>query len=60
MQTSWIILRRDEYQNIDEVKFVEEKVTFKETLLSSKKEKVFNEWFEKLKTEANFVSYISE
>ncbi|MFC1623746.1 SurA N-terminal domain-containing protein [Candidatus Omnitrophota bacterium] len=60
MQENWAILKPDGYEEIDEVKFIEEKESFKEELLSNKKNTAFDEWFEDLKKEANFVSYTSE
>ena len=57
MHENWAILKPDEYQAIDEGKFMEEKEDFKKTLLSKKKELAFNEWFEDMKRQANFVSY---
>jgi parvulin-like peptidyl-prolyl isomerase len=60
MMEGWVILKLDEYQGIDETKFNEEKETFKEGLLSRKKEANFDKWFEDLKKEANFVSYTGE
>ena len=60
MLESWVIARLDEYEDIDEVKFIEEKKGFREELLSRKKEAAFDKWFEGLKKEANFVSHTSE
>lgn len=60
MHENWVILKPDEYQAIDEAKFMEEKEDFKRSLLSAKKESAFNEWFEDMKREANFVSYTLE
>ncbi|MFC1666884.1 SurA N-terminal domain-containing protein [Candidatus Omnitrophota bacterium] len=60
MQASWVILQLDEYKGMDEVKFLEEKEGFKNNLLSTKKQKAFDKWFEGLKKEANFVSYTLE
>ncbi|MEE8317602.1 MAG: SurA N-terminal domain-containing protein [Candidatus Omnitrophota bacterium] len=57
MPESWVILRFDEYVAIDELKFIEEKEEFKEGLLSREKQTVFDEWFEILKKEADFVSH---
>lgn len=57
--TSWVIVKLDEYQAIDEVKFIKEKDEFKENLLSKKKQAAFDNWFEALKKKANFVSYTS-
>ena len=53
----WVILEPLELKPIDEVKFMEEKGKFKETLLANKKEEVFNKYFEGLKKKADFVSY---
>jgi len=60
MQESWVIVRLDGYKDIDEIKFIEEKEDFKNDLLEKKKQEVFDEWFERLKKEANFVSYTAE
>ncbi len=60
MQESWVIAKSDEYQGIDEDKFLEEKEDFKENLLLRKKELEFNKWFGDLKKEAKFVAYTSE
>lgn len=60
MLESWIILRQDGYEGIDEAKFLEEKETFKQDLLSRKKQEVFDRWFQNLKKEADFVSYTSK
>ncbi len=57
MQNSWVIARPDEYEDIDEAKYIEEKEGFKEELLSRKKDSAFNAWFNKLLKEGNFVSY---
>jgi len=57
---SWVILKLDEYQAIDEARFSEEMEGFKEGLLSGKKQDYFDKWFEELKKEARFVSYTSE
>ena len=56
----WTIARLDEYQGIDESKFIEEEINFKESLLSKKRESEFNKWFEGLKIRAGFVNYIAE
>ncbi len=60
MLESWVIVRLDEYEGIDEIKFIEERKDFKETLLLRKKQGVFDKWFERLKKEADFVSYTLE
>lgn len=60
MLESWVILKRDGYQDIDEKKFLEEKEEFKETLLSTKRQEAYNKWFNGLQKEANFVSYTLE
>jgi len=60
MQESWAIMRLDEYEDMDEVKFIEEKEDFKEGLLSRKKQEAFDKWFEELKKQANFVSHTLE
>ncbi len=60
MAESWVILRLDEYQDVDEDKFTEEKDDFRENLLSRKKEESFGKYFEALKKEADFISYIVE
>lgn len=57
MLESWVILRLDGYEVIDEAKFLKEKEDFKENLLSRKKEAMFTNWFEELRKESNFVSY---
>ena len=60
MMETWVILKRDEYENIDEIKFIEEKADFKEGVLSRKKDASFDEWFQELKSTADFVSYTLE
>ncbi len=60
MFEQWTIVRLDEYQGIDEGKFIEEEAEFKENLFSQKKETEFNKWFEELKIRADFVNYIAE
>lgn len=60
MLGSWVVLRFDEYEGIDESKFLEERESFKENFLSRKKQESFNKYFEELKREANFVSYTLE
>ncbi|MBU4458206.1 MAG: hypothetical protein KJ902_05615, partial [Candidatus Omnitrophica bacterium] len=60
MQESWVIVKLDEYKDIDETKFIEEKEDFKNGLLEQKKQEAFDEWFERLKKEADFVSYTAE
>lgn len=60
MQESWVIVKLDEYKDIDEIKFIEEKEDFKNGLLEQKKQEAFDEWFERLKKEADFVSYTAE
>lgn len=57
MLQSWVILRPDAFQGIDEKKFEEEKIKFKEGLLANKKEEIFNKWFETLQKKAQFISY---
>lgn len=57
---SWLILRPDSLQGVDETKFQAEKEKFKETVLSQKKEEVFSNWFQALKKKAGFVSFTSE
>lgn len=59
MLENWAIARLDDYQGIDEVNFIKEKDKFKEEVLLRKKQQVFDRWFERLKKEANFVSYTS-
>ncbi len=60
MPNSWVIIKLDGYQGIDEVKFAKEKKDFRKELLSKKKEAGFNKWFEGLKRKANLVSYTSK
>lgn len=60
MAQNWVILKVDEYQDIDEVKFIEEREEFKKNLLSRKKQERFDNYFQELKSEANFVSYTLE
>ena len=57
---AWVILKRDEYANIDEIKFIEEKTDFKEEVLSRKKDARFDEWFQELMSKADFLSYTLE
>ncbi|MFH1478905.1 MAG: SurA N-terminal domain-containing protein [Candidatus Omnitrophota bacterium] len=59
MLESWVILKLDEYQGIDEDKFLEEKAQFENTLLSKKSQFVFNAWFEDFKKDCGFISYTS-
>ena len=60
MAESWVILKLDEYQDMNEDKFIEERDDFKENLLTRKKQERFNNYFEALKKEANFISYTVE
>lgn len=60
MPETWAIPRLDEYQDMDDVKFIEEKESFAEELLAKKKQDSFNKYFEELKKKANFVSYTLE
>ena len=60
MLDSWVISKLDEYQEIDQDKFLEEKEIFKENLLSTKKQEAFDEWFNKVRKEADFVSYTAQ
>lgn len=53
----WAIFKLDEYQRIDEAKFIEEKNSFKQSLLETKKESAFDRWFNRVTQEANFISY---
>ncbi|MBU1888339.1 MAG: peptidyl-prolyl cis-trans isomerase, partial [Candidatus Omnitrophica bacterium] len=57
MQETWVIARLDEYQAIDENKFLEEKENFRENILTKKKQEAFDKWFEELKKRAMLVSY---
>lgn len=56
----WVMLEPLEVKPIDEVKFIEEKDKFKETLLANKKEEAFNKYFQDLVKRADFVSYTRE
>ncbi len=60
MAETWAMLRLNEYQDMDEVKFIEEKEGFKEELLAKKKQDSFSKYFEELKKKADFVSYTAE
>ncbi|MBU1147096.1 MAG: SurA N-terminal domain-containing protein [Candidatus Omnitrophica bacterium] len=60
MPETWAIPRLDEYQDMDDVKFIEEKESFAEELLAKKKQDSFNKYFEELKKKADFVSYTSQ
>lgn len=60
MMEAWVILKLDKYEDIDEIKFIEEKEAFKEKVLSRKKDVRFDEWFQELKGKADFVSYTLE
>lgn len=60
MLEAWVILKLDEYEDIDEIKLIEEKGNFKEGVLSRKKDARFDEWFQELKSKADFVSYTLE
>ncbi|MFH1782946.1 MAG: SurA N-terminal domain-containing protein [Candidatus Omnitrophota bacterium] len=57
MLDSWVILKLDDYEDIDEKKYLEEKVEFEKELLGQKQQYVFNMWFENFKKEAKFISY---
>lgn len=57
---SWIMIKKDQYQGIDEERFAEEKEEFKENLLLTKRQAAFDNWFEAFKRKADFVSYTSE
>jgi peptidyl-prolyl cis-trans isomerase D len=59
MQDNWVTARLDEYQNIDETKFLEEKEEFSENFLEKKKQEAFDQWFEALKKQAGFVNHIA-
>lgn len=59
-QDSWAIARLDEYQDIEEKKFLEDKETFTEDLLTRKKQEAFDKWFEVLKKQAGFISYTTQ
>ena len=54
---AWVILRPDEFQQIDETKFLEERDKFKEAVLSAKKEQTFDKWFQELKRKTGFISF---
>lgn len=60
MAQSWVILKLDEYQGVDEIKFAEEKDTFKEELLSNKKQETFDKYFQELRKGAGLVIYAME
>lgn len=53
----WVILEPLELKPIDEIKFIEEKDTFKENLLANKKDEEFNKYFQDLQKKAGFISY---
>jgi len=53
----WIILEPLEIKPVDEIKFMEEKDKFKESLLANRKEEAFNKYFQDLLKRADFVSY---
>jgi peptidyl-prolyl cis-trans isomerase D len=56
----WVIIQPLELITIDESKFIEEKEKFKEGILSDKKEKEFDKYFQDLQKKAGFVSYTSK
>ncbi|MBU1933461.1 MAG: peptidyl-prolyl cis-trans isomerase [Candidatus Omnitrophica bacterium] len=60
MQDSWVIARLDEYQAIDENKFMEERESFRENILARKKQEVFDKWFEELKERAGLITYTGD
>ncbi|MDP2939679.1 MAG: SurA N-terminal domain-containing protein [Candidatus Omnitrophota bacterium] len=54
------ILKLEDYQKIDEKKFVQEKEEFRKVLLEKKRKDAFNNFFEKLRLEARLQSNIPE
>jgi peptidyl-prolyl cis-trans isomerase D len=60
MQESWVIVKPDEIQGIDEAEFAEEKESFREKLLAKKQQETFDKWFSELKRKSDFVSYTAE
>ena len=60
MLDNWVILKLDEYQGMDETKFLEEKEDFGKETVSQKRQAKFDKWFLELKIRANFVSYTLE
>lgn len=55
----YAILRLDEKKPFDKEKFVQEKMDFKDNLLSNKRQQYYSDWFKKLKEQANLKSNLS-
>jgi len=56
----WVIIHPLEINPVDEIKYIEEKDKFKESLLSDKKEAEFDRFFQDLQKRAGFVSYTAK